>query len=603
MAKRDNKRAYWETYEAGKMMLSAAIKKNIKLMMSSKLTVGIIFLAPFLLLLIVQGVYDSSNSLDITVGVVENNDPLFESILDGIGDQFNIATFEQSDDCLESLKRGQVHVCIELDEREFVFHVDYSKIKLAEEIISRLSTILTKSSENVRIVFLEALIQKSTMMSDMLRTLADQYETSLTQDNPLENLDDMNAKFTQTRDSIQEIRLSLDEVSRESHTTYEETESSLGSFSNQLGDVQNKAEYQQGRLSDIRENAYNCEGRYLPPLTDFDSMTDAELQNVLVHYGECKCVEQYEPVLISAEGDLGDVVDYTDNAQDEIDNSKQRNKQFYQITSGAISLQKRKLSSFEDQAGIFENEINSLRNDLQNRLDVFGISLRNLSEYASTVSSQIGNEGGALSDPLMLTVSPLSIERELIVYMFPLLLLLIMMFISLLFSSSFAYNEKTSLATNRNKLSPLLPLVHFFGLFFCLIIVLLVQVLLMLLLSNIFFPLALTFGMILKILVVTSLFLATFVFTGLIIGKIMKSQLVVVLVSIGVTVFCFLYSSMTNPVEMMDGFVKLIVSINPYVIAGQNISTAILYNSPLSVGWLIVSTLVMGLIAIVVYRK
>lgn len=560
------------------MKLFTVISKNLRRMLSSKITLGFIFLIPFILLLLVQGIYKPSENLSITVGIVASNDTMMSSISSTIEKGFPIINYTTVDDCLQSLKRGNIHVCLEKKNDDLIFHLDYSKVKLADAIMNHLSSMLSKNAENLRIVFLEGLVKKMQESSSLLTNLSREYDLSLANDSSLSKINDLNKDFADTRKSINDIEKSLDQVSSESENTFLETKSSLNVFNSQINSVENKAENQKEKIHEARVGSYDCEVRYLPSPNELEQLSDDEARNAFVTYGECKCVDVYKPTLVDAENDLGDVIDSSKTAKKEISQSEARNEQFFRLTQSSVNLQKSKLSDFQKKTTGFEKTLTEIHDMMQNKLTLFGNSLRNMSNNSQMVSTQMVNDSSLFTKPTIITIDPLSTSRELFVYLFPLLFLLIMMFVSLLLSATFSYSEKNNLARFRNHLSPLSTITHVLGLFLSLLIIFLIQSFLLLLLANIFFSLGLTLLVIIKILFVTLLFVSLSVLIGILIGSFIRSHLLVILLAVGVTLLLYIYSTMTLALELATKFVRTIITYNPYVLASDLISKMILYN-------------------------
>lgn len=575
------------------MKLLAVIGKNLRRMLSSKITLGFIFLIPFILLFLIQGIYVPSENLSISVGITVSNDPMMGSISSAIEKGFPVINYTSLDACLESLKRGNINVCLEKKDNDLIFHLDYSKVKLADAIMDHLSGLLSKNAENLRIVFLEGLVQKMQENSLLLTNLSKEFDLSVANDSSLSKINDLNKDFADNRKSILVIKKSLDNVSSESENTFLETKSSLGVFNSQLNSMKNKAEDQKEKLRDARVGSYDCEVRYLPSPSEFEQLPHDELQNALVSYGECKCVDVYKPTLVNAENNLDDVIDSTKTAKNEISQSNIRNEQFFRLTQNSVDLQKSKLSDFEKEINDSEKTLTKIHDDLQDKLISFGNSLRNMSDGSKMASTQLVNDSNLFTKPTIISIDPLSTSRDLFVYLFPLLFLLIMMFVSLLLSATFSYSEKHSLARFRNHLSPLSNVTHVLGLFLSLLIIFLIQSVLLLLLSNIFFSLGLTFGIILKILLVTLLFLSLTILIGILIGGFIRSHLLVILLAVGVTLLTFMYSTMSLALELATPFVRTIISYNPYVLASDLISKMILYNANFDVLLLCVYTIIL----------
>ena len=125
------------------------IKKDFKLILRSKSSSLIVVLGPLLLILLVGAAFNTSNLSGIIVGAYSGSySALTDSILDEIKEkQFNVVKYDSSDNCVNDLKNGQIHVCavfpadLKVGAADKIkFYVDSSRINLVYTIIDSVST-------------------------------------------------------------------------------------------------------------------------------------------------------------------------------------------------------------------------------------------------------------------------------------------------------------------------------------------------------------------------------------------------------------------------------------------------------------------------------
>ena len=117
-------------------------KKNLKLLIRSKSSALIVFLAPLLIILILGLSYNTSSQYGLNIGIysesfTEDVNSLMETLQE---QEFKIIKYENSiEECVEDIKLGYVHACVDTPSilqvesntpKEVTFYLDPSKINL-----------------------------------------------------------------------------------------------------------------------------------------------------------------------------------------------------------------------------------------------------------------------------------------------------------------------------------------------------------------------------------------------------------------------------------------------------------------------------------------
>lgn len=591
-------------------IIPSIIIKNLRRMIYSKASVVILFFMPLVILLVVGGAYRSVGGVkNVDVGFVSNDNSFVSEKLRDAFDPlyFHVLTLDSVERCSELLKRGKVDVCIHLissgSSAEVVFYVDYSKINLVHALLPVLSGKVGEESEGMRLVFVEALSEK---VSSSLRNIQDikrDYNLAFAEfDRSSGSLESVRQSLESSRSSLDSAKSSLDKADRKSRSVYSENSASVKAFGRDLEDVESRLSSQKSAVDSLLSYNQDCESNYIPYVLnpDFDpsSVSDEEKFALLERYGKCKCVGYYRENLNSIDGDLALALAYVDNAQLELKNTELRNQEFYDAIKSSIKEYKSGLSSLESEKLEASDGLREFNDKLSSRLNYFKSSLDNTDSLFQNLSLEMNLSSSNLVQPILVTVKPVSVEREVVVYLFPVLYLFVAMFVALLFSSTFAHSERVSYASFRNAISPLGWFAHVVGLYLSLLFVVFVQAGIMLVFGGYFFGLSLGSLQLFEIAVVAFFFLSLFVILGILIGYFLRSQLLVMLVDLSFSTFVFLYSNVIRPEEMMSGVVRYIVSVNPFVLASSSISKIILYRLSIDwsgVGFLVLESLVLVL--------
>ncbi len=592
------------------VLLPFIIFKNLKRMIGSKVSMVILFFMPLSILLIIGGAYKNVGDLSIDIGFVSvDNSLISENLYRALEPQhFNILKLDSVDRCTVLLKQGKVDACIELvtsgGKVEMFFYVDYSKINLVHIIVPLLSRKVEEESEGLRLVFVESLSEK---MGNSLRNVQDikkDYTNAFSEFGQSSNsLEGITQSLKSSKDSISSARASLEDTEKKSYEIYSETSGSVQTFEKNLKDIKERLSSQKSAVGNLLAYNQGCRSDYIPyiltPGYNLSSAPEDETIEMLKQYGKCKCVDYYRSNLESIDHDLNIALNYVNDAQLEVKDTELRNKEFYNFIKSSMEDNKVGLDELEQEKDEASKRLQEFSNRLSYKLDYFKGSLGNVESSFQNLSLEANLSSDSIVKPILVTVKPVSIEREVVVYLFPVLYFFIIMFIALLFSSTFTHSERSSYATSRNVVSPLGWLTQVFGLYISLLLVVVIQAAIMLVLGNYFFSLAIPPFSFLEIGIVGFFFLSLFILLGIFIGYFFKSQLVIMLIDISFSTFVFLYSNVIRPEEMMPAIARYVVSVNPFVLASSSVSKIILYQ--LGINWSSIQVIVFESLVLILF--
>src|SRR3989344_3962080 len=141
------------------MKIFSIVKKDIKILIRSRSSALIVVLGPLLVVLMVGLAFNTSNVNSIKIGVYSSSySDISEGLISTLKDSsFSVTKSQSINNCIEEIKAGSLHMCIEIPPdlsvennktNEIVFHVDNSRLNLVYLILDKLSTKLSiKTSE------------------------------------------------------------------------------------------------------------------------------------------------------------------------------------------------------------------------------------------------------------------------------------------------------------------------------------------------------------------------------------------------------------------------------------------------------------------------
>jgi len=191
---------------------------------------------------------------------------------------------------------------------------------------------------------------------------------------------------------------------------------------------------------------------------------------------------------------------------------------------------------------------------------------------------------GNIVNPLKADIKPITSQKTHINFIFPTLMVMVIMFVSILLASTLEIREKTLKVYFKNFITPTSDAAFIAGNFITNIIIVMFQLLLLLGASYFFFR----EGIISTIhLLVPALLLITafFIFIGIIIGNIFKTEETNAIASISLGFVLLFLSSAILPIEALPGIIKMIASFNPFYIGEVLLNKIILFQASFMKIW------------------
>lgn len=202
------------------------------------------------------------------------------------------------------------------------------------------------------------------------------------------------------------------------------------------------------------------------------------------------------------------------------------------------------------------------------------------SVQASISSVKITNLESIVT-PLKTTIKPLTLKRSYFIFTFPTLLTLLIMFVAILMSATSVIKEKKSNAYFRNFITPTNDWLFLIGQYLTDISIIFAQILIILLVAALTVSGLSTTAYILAGIVL--LIVGTiFVFIGISIGYLFSTEESATLAAASASILFLLFSNTILPIEALSGFLRKVVSYNPFVIGESVLKRLILFESDLT---------------------
>lgn len=541
------------------MKLFNIVSKNLKLLLKSKGSSIIILLGPLLIIFLVGIAFGSTNAFSINIGVYSKSySELTNSYIESLGDkQFNVKKYDTQEFCVDEIKKGKLQACIifpqdmtfEKEDNEIVFHVDYSKINIVWVILDTINKKLGSKSEEYS--------------KELTQVLIDKLKETQTEINDKGNL--------------------LVTIKNENNEVITKIQASTGSLDSLSLNVDVNS-FKVQELTD-KNTALQSE------MTGFENDTLAKVTSAESDLSNIK--SELETINTS---ELSDAISYTNSAlvkvdyiKDELTDTLNFTDKFNTELASLITSLQANVDAIKSSAEKASNAKSSLSSDLSATKQKINTILNNIIEIQKafykideSIKAIKVTDVSKIVSPISTRIEPISSEETHLNYMFPSLIILVVMFVSILLSSTIVIMEKNSKAYFRNFISPTKDITFIAANFLTALVIMIFQVIIIVLIAWLFFKIQ-----IISTLVTTSLVLliaiSFFILLGMLIGYIFSSEETATLAAVSVSAVFLLLSSVIFPIESMSGYVQKAAKFNPFVISELLLRQALLYKESVEV--------------------
>ncbi len=539
--------------------LLEVIKKELKVLIRSKSSSLIVILGPLLIIFMVGLAFDSSGYHNIKLAAYsEDYSELAESYISKLSSNaYRVFKVSSEEECISLVKSGTHHACLIFSpnlrvsnqtKSKIEIYIDNSKLNIAWLIkdtifqrVSNRSQELSKSLSQVLLNTFEEINDELFIKKKSVIALTTKNDELITDAN-----DVINAGQSITVD-VDESKFKTSEIS-----------SAISSASSGFSQYKNEVE---DSLSTVVSsiNAIETQAKSL-------NINDSLKQDLYTAISAAKSQASNisnQDTYDSAQSKLSSLSSYVNTIKTELARLKSEISEMTQSKNELLSQAQGMKQKLVDQLGkIMEIQqgINSIEQKINN-LEV--------------------KDSDIISEPIETSVSPIVVKESHLSFLFPNLLVLIVMFVSLLISSTLVQMERSSKAHFRNLITPSNNLVFTFGSFLVTLLVVVIQIIIVLAITDLVFQTAIfsNFHYIMLISVVSS---TLFILVGIIIAGIFNSEETSLMATLAVGLILLLVSGTILPLETMPSTMKAITELSPFVLAYNMYRDMILFKSTFS---------------------
>ncbi len=518
------------------MKLGLTIRKNIKMLLRTRISTLVLVLGPLLIILLV-GLSFNSNTFSLNLGVYSDSysDLSREFISKLNNESFAITQLDTEESCIDSVREQQTHACIifppdlnlENDKTNVIkFHVDQSKINLVYLVMSTIeesfSEVTTDISKGLTDTIVSTLFMTKAGLLDSQEIIADlKSKNSVILENSEESSSslgelDFDTTGAQASVSTAEIEDQLDNLIEESEKVLDDITYYIEHNSTMSGNDEDEVLDAFDKLDDLITDTYNATYSDISEISEQLEFSIGTLSSKLE----------------DAEGVSSDVISKLNLMQTSAERIKERAEELNQNMDTMVS------------------DINSI---------------------------QITNTENIVS-PITTDIIPVAQSDSNLSYIFPSLIVILIMFIGLLLPSTLIIMEKNSRAHFRLFTTPTKPGMHIIATYLTSLIILTMQVFIILAVSQFYFKINFfnSLGILLLSLIII---MSLFILLGMLIGYVFNTEEMSMLASVSIATLLLLTSGIIFPIESMPKYIIEKVKYNPVVSGSEAFRKSILFTS------------------------
>lgn len=589
------------------------IKKNYRVLVRSRSSALVILLGPFFIIFLIGAAFNTSNLHGIRVGIyaAEPDNEVLEQILKSLKDNdFTVTSTSSEQDCIDLVKSGGAHICISFPSglsedsiaREIIFHVDYSKINLVFTILNVITGEVEDISTDLSVEYTKLLIEqmnataqeiseKASLISDLSSNAEQMKESLEALSAELRGIEVSSSEFgisdvgmylSESSAQIDEFGSIADETTAAGEELLDGLESYIASFEEELNS-------QVDQIADFQ----NTVDEYASLACAFDFSSVEELS-----FDPCNDLTSVQDALASAATEAEGISADFDELQEQLDDVRSQLETAQSQQESVLAAAQTNLDSLQSQlesSSAKIDEISGQKNAIAKNIDAMIVMLDENIATISAVQQSINGIGESMSsaaignaeeivNPVLTRIKPILEKKSYLDYTMPALIVLVVMFMSILLSSTIVMTEKQSRAYFRNYIAPVPDFTFLVSIYLTNIIVVFFQALVLLFIADLAFGVSIfsnIFSIVFAILIIGSIF----ILLGMSIGYLFVSEETSTLASISLASIFLLFSSFLIPIESLSETIGSIAVYNPFVLSEGILRQLVIFgNSFFSAG-------------------
>ncbi len=579
------------------MMLLHEVYKNLSLIFRNLSSLMLLIIGPLLLILLIGFAFSGTTVHGVVIGVLSEDAQDIDKLSSDFRRIGEIREYDQLATCIHDMKLEKAHICMELageiNESEDIptshltVYYDNTRKRISSAIVKEVSEFLGVQAEQISIASAESIFSNIQAMVVFLKE-RDSDITDLVNESATLKTDLLERKarmillreaFLPRYEAIKDIHSRTKNISARANKTPDLPREELKGVNDALKDLLPPVEKHELYLYEMNgTNLLTSDRDYLEDnnisFSDFvpENLTfmgaTIRQDGIVIDPGD-----EYTYLLLRE-------IEESTSKNDELLNSSETDLGWIEEFQREFDATMLQLDMFK---GMLDTEIESIDTYVA-KIDAGVVKVKDmqltLSRNLDKLSMLTPGLATKLVRPILQTFEPIAKDLREIKVVFPTLLSLVIVFISLLFSNIVTLSELNSKAYLRNLIAPVTDMVFTLGLVITNLLVVLFQVMVLLLVAQYRFMIDI-FPVIPQVALVCVIFALSFIFLGMILAYLFKSEQTSILVTTFSAIGFFMFSDSITPLETMPVAAAKMAAMNPFVIAQALFKKIVIFRVPL----------------------
>ncbi len=533
------------------------IKKNIKTLFRQRTASLMIIFGPLLITLMTGLAFDNSN-YNLKIGVYsETSLPIATSLFQSLSEEgFKMINYRTIGNCVESLKKSEINLCLHIVQQnqgktaDITFYVDYSRLNLVWQLLNVIDARISSKSSELSMNFTAQVLQSIETTKSELDKNKGTLVMMTTQN------DEINKKIRAMVNILKASELNVNLTSLDNVSALLEenvllhTMTRLNEYSVEL--IEEYGRTTDGVVAKLENSAISEQDKQ-----QIIGRINQGRENIRLLNDKVKAMTGI------SRNELAELQDYIAKLSTDMGGVREEYYTLYGFKVSSISNLEKLLSELD------KNLITIL--SMQRALNKINAGYENL---------KITDPATALA-PIKTIIKPVVAKKTRMHYVFPILLVLMIMFTGMLLAPVLISAERDSPAAIRNMLMPVSRKTFIAATFLSCFIILGVQMLLVAGISIFFLGLNILLGFPFSVIAVMMI-IAFFILTGMLLGYILKTEGLSLLGGTLAGIFLIIFSDFVLPLESLPYFLAAVMKFNPIITSTVLLKKTLLFDLPLA---------------------
>lgn len=527
------------------------IAKNFKIIFRSRISSLIIILGPLFVMLFAGFAFDNDAQFELSLGVhVQDDSDLTQRFIDSLGAKFTIIEYENKNTCVDDVRDLNTHSCLVFPENFEVaeknanlieIYVDNSKVNIVDLIQNALNGVIlvetSQISEDLTQILLTSINDVSnkldtwddTLQTHVLPTQKELSDNIFTDTQKLKGLDLEYTSYDHTLNNLQNAEVYLDDAISDLSS---QVESAVNGLENVALDIMQDNE----STSSLRSLARDADDLSRELSSDLERTTNTS--------------DAYLAILEDSIVETMDLVFQLQSAVSETEKLKGDLTENFREYDSKLNLINIKLSGVSSELNLMNTRLKNIR-------------IKNADNIVSPVTS---------------TIVPVVVETSKLHFVFPSLMMLVIMFVCLMLGATMVVVEKLTPARFRIFTTPTADWVFIMSIFMTIIFVALIQITIILLLAHFVFALP-VFANFFPTVIVLLLGAVMFALIGMAVGYMFNNEQTTILGAISIGSAFILVSDLILPIESVSEGLRNVMVYTPFLLLTSLLRRTIIFDA------------------------